>query len=364
VRVWTYMLAALSIFTRKPLKFNVTPKGHSSVPRSAYMPQLVLLVISAIAPIWATVAYTNGWIDYDADGWGSVAFWMNSGWALWNFSFAFWVVKHSLRMKQQRDDHRFAEQLAIEVRTGDAAAPVLVSAMTADLNPSGLGFRSTTRVEPGSPVAITLPLAAEPVETTGRVRHVIEERSHLGPVYMHGVEFDDLPVHVRDRIELYCTQHSMPLWRMKYRQSIDILTLATQVMRNLRGRKRRLAGLPAKVVVAPLSATPESRMLILEELSDGGARLVGDAPIEPGTRLTFDVPGAKISGGGTVRHVQALQTSIAVLFSMGVEFDSVPVARPRRSLFGRREPSREAVAQLEPSAVPIQKTIEGNAYVS
>jgi cellulose synthase (UDP-forming) len=36
VRVYTYMLAALAIFTRKPLKFNVTPKGHSSVPRMAY----------------------------------------------------------------------------------------------------------------------------------------------------------------------------------------------------------------------------------------------------------------------------------------------------------------------------------------
>ena len=29
VRVWTYMMAALAIFTTKPLKFNVTPKGQS-----------------------------------------------------------------------------------------------------------------------------------------------------------------------------------------------------------------------------------------------------------------------------------------------------------------------------------------------
>jgi cellulose synthase (UDP-forming) len=364
VRVWTYMLAALSVFTNKRLKFNVTPKGHSSVPRSAYMPQLTLLVLSAVAPVWATIAYTSGWINYDADGWGSVAFWMNTGWALWNFSFAFWVVKHSLRMKQQRDDHRFAEQMAIEVRVGEGAEAALVPAMTADLNPSGIGFRSTTRVEPGARVQVELPLGAERVPTVGVVRHVVEERSHLGPVFMHGVEFDRLPVDVRDRIELYCTQHSMPLWRMKYRQSIDILTLATQVLKNLRGRKRRLAGLPAKVVVGPLGPAPEARVLILEELSDGGARLVGDAPIEPGTHLTFDVPGAKISGGGVVRHVQALQTSVAVLFSMGVEFDSVPLSRMKRPLFGRREPSRETAAQLEPTAVPVQKSIEGNAYVS
>ena len=33
---------------------------NSSVPRSAYIPQLKLLVLSAVAPIWATVAYANG----------------------------------------------------------------------------------------------------------------------------------------------------------------------------------------------------------------------------------------------------------------------------------------------------------------
>ena len=362
VRVWTYMLAALAIFTRKPLKFNVTPKGHSSVPRSAYMPQLVLLVLSAAAPIWATLAHKNGWIDYDADGWGSVAFWMNSGWALWNFCFAYWVVRHSLRMKQQRDDHRFEEQLPIQVQVGADGARTLIPAMTMDLNPGGLGFRSTQRVEPGDRVHIELPLGARRIDAAGVVRHVVEEKSHLGPVFMHGVEFDNLPLESRDAIELYCTQHSMPMWRMRYRQSIDIMTLATQVLKNLRGRRRRLAGLPARVTVAN-AAVEDSRLLILEELSDGGARLVGDSPIEPGTRVTFDVPGGKISGGGMVRHVQALQTSIAMLYSMGIEFDSVPVA-PRRRLFGRREPSREAGAALDPGVVAAAKPAEGGAYVS
>ena len=363
VRVWTYMLAALSIFTSKPLKFNVTPKGHSSVPRSAYMPQVVLLVLSIAAPIWATVAHTQGWIDYDADGWGSVAFWMNSGWALWNCYFAAAVVRHSLRMKQQRDDHRFAEQLPIQVSVAGEAVPTLVPAMTADLNPFGLGFRSTTRIEPGTRVTIELPLGTQRISTAGVVRHVKEERSHLGPVRMHGVEFDEMPVEDRDAIERYCTQHSMTVWRLKYRQSIDILTLATQVMKNLRGGRRRLAGLPAKVTVgAPVVA--DERLLILEEMSDGGARLVGDAPIEPGTQVTFDVPGARISGAGTVRHVQALQTPIAVLFSMGVEFHTVPVSRGFRSIFGRREPSRELAAAVVAPAAPAEKALEGNAYVS
>src|SRR3954470_10107184 len=140
VRVWTYMMAALAVFTRKPLKFNVTPKGHSAVPPMAYVPQLVLLILSIIAPIWATVAYHQRWIDYTAPGWGSMAFWMNGIWALWNCYFALYVVRHSLAMKQERNDHRFEEQLPIEGRVDGMNAAV--PALTVDLNPAGLGFRA------------------------------------------------------------------------------------------------------------------------------------------------------------------------------------------------------------------------------
>src|SRR6185437_11261294 len=163
VRVWTYMMAALAVFTRKPLKFNVTPKGHSAVPPMAYVPQLALLVLSVAAPIWATIAYHGGWINYTAKGWDSAAFWMNGVWACWNCCFAYSVVRHSLRMRQRRDDHRFNEQMAIEVRVERDNEYVLIPAMTADLNSAGLGFRTTQRIEPESPVTIDLPLGAHSV---------------------------------------------------------------------------------------------------------------------------------------------------------------------------------------------------------
>jgi len=340
VRVWTYMLAALAVFRSKQLKFHVTPKGHSSVPRSAYVPQLVLLALSIVAPIWATIAYSQGWINYEAHGWGSMAFWMNGLWALWNCYFALYVVRHTLRMKQQRDDHRFAEQLAVEVQLADEISAPAVPAMTMDLNPAGLGFRSTTRVEPGTRVYIELPLRPERIRTIGHVRHVKEESSHLGTVFTHGVAFLDLPIGTRDAIELYCTQHSMTVWRLKYRQSIDILTRAGEVMRNLRGKRRRLAGLPAKVYLTGAGDTERMEVdanLILEDMSDSGARFIGTAPIEPGTTIAFDVPGAQVSGAGVVRHVQALQTSVSVLFSMGVELNTVPVpSRGWLPRFGKR----------------------------
>ena len=341
VRVWTYALAALAVFSKRQLKFHVTPKGRVNVPASAYAPQLALLLLSIAAPIWATVAYHQHWIDYTAHGWSSAAFWVNGMWALWNCYFALYVVRHSMNMRQQRNDHRFAEQFAIQVRADLAGAPVLIPAMTADLNPAGLGFRSTQHVAVESRVAIELPLGGQRVFATGIVRHVKEERTRLGLVYMHGVEFDGLPIEDRDAIELYCTQHSMTVWRKRYRQDIDILTRAGEVMRNLRRRRRRLAGLPTRVTVQePSEGNELPALMILEDISDTGARLVGTAPVAPGTTVTFDVPGTSLRKRGVVRHVQALQSQLSVLFSMGVSLTSLASVPAERSMHDADERQR------------------------
>src|SRR5688500_1732482 len=135
--------------------------------------------------------------------------------------------------------------MPIQVRVPAAEGPLLVHAMTADLNPTGLGFRATQRVEPATVVTLDLPLSSGTITVSGDVRYVQEEHSHFGAVFMHGIEFADMPISVRDAIELHCTHHAMPAWREKYRQSIDIITRAGEIMRNLRGQKRRIAGLPA-----------------------------------------------------------------------------------------------------------------------
>jgi hypothetical protein len=362
VRVYTYMLAVLALFTRKPLKFNVTPKGHSGVPRSAYMPQLVLLGLSIAAPIWATIAYHERWVNYSAPGWGAMAFWMNGMWAAWNCYFAYYVVRHSLAMRQQRDNHRFDEITAIEVMVEREGVTDIIPAMTANLNSSGVGFRSTQRVEPGTKVTIDVPLGTQRISTTGEVRHVETEQSHLGTVYAHGVAFGELSVEARDAIELYCAHHSMPVWRMRYRQSIDILTRCGEVVRNLRGGRRRLVGLPANVTVQSDLATEPAmtRTLVLEDLGAGGARLIGDTPFTPGTSLSFTVPGSNLSGSGVVRHVQLLQTDMAMLFSIGVAFNTLPTTKrhsfsrfvPLWLLSGRRDRITETVPVSEIAPVP------------
>src|SRR5206468_10694356 len=100
--------------------------------------------------------------------------------------------------------------------------------------------------------------------------------------------------------------------------------------------------------------TSRARMFILEDVSNTGARIVGDAPIAPGTPLGFDVPGTSMKGAGIVRHVQSLRTSLAVLFSMGVEFQHTPnrwMATLRRALpsrSGTNEPPRLLPATSSP----------------
>jgi hypothetical protein len=330
VRFFTYMLTISALFTRKPLKFNVTPKGRTGVPFRTFAPQLTLLVLSIAAPIWATLAFHYGWIDYRSSGWGSVAFWANGIWVLWNCYFAAYVVRHSLVMRQHRDDHRFAEQLPIQVRAAAASGPAFLPALTTDLNPAGVGFRSTHRLEPGTSVEFDLPLATGAVPVTGEVRHVTEQATKLGDIHTHGVAFSDLPAPTKDAIELHCTQHAMPAWRLRYRQSIDIMTRTAEIFHNMRGDRRRMVGLPARVGAArpdddELVAVDE--LVILEEISANGALLLGNFAFDPGTLLRFEVPGTEIAGEGYVRHVRALETSVATQFSMGLELTSTPAQR-------------------------------------
>src|SRR6185503_4384297 len=102
--------------------------------------------------------------NYTAPGWSSLAFWMNGVWALWNCYFAASVVRHSLAMRQRRDDHRFDEHMPIEVCVHQAGARDVIPAMTADLNAAGLAFRATCRVEDDTCVSITLPLGGQRVK--------------------------------------------------------------------------------------------------------------------------------------------------------------------------------------------------------
>jgi cellulose synthase (UDP-forming) len=320
-KFWTYIRACGGFFAKKPLKFNVTPKGTGEVPFETYAPQLFLLILSVASLIWATFASYYGWVNYHAPGWSSLAFWLNGFWIAWNIYFAGFVVLQSRSSRQQRIDHRFIDAFPIVVDATDAEGREYkeLLALTQDLNPSGLAFRASFALPKAANIRIALPLAQGTYDVTGRVMHV--EKSYTGnnPVYTHGVQFDDLPVDTRDAIELHCTHHSVPMWRMKYRQSLNLFNKAVEMVANIRGEKRFFVQLPARVIIEGEEGEPPTEALaLLEDVSARGARLLMEVPVPPNRLVQFDVPGTTFSGNGRVVFNRTLESPMKVRFVVGL----------------------------------------------
>jgi hypothetical protein len=324
----TYVAAVPALFTKKTIRFRVTPKGTGHVPFYTYGPQLVLFVLSLASLVWAAFAYQYGWIDYPVSGWTAGAFLVNASWIAWNLYFSGYVVRKSLLSRQRRADHRFLESFPIQVQpvTSYGARMKPRVAMTHDLNPLGLSFRAVFRHEPGTKLDVELPLASETLRLRGTVVRANSLKTRYGRVFEHGLRFDELPLATRDLIELHCTHHSVPLWRTRYRQSIPVFEHVASWFNDQRGSKRRLVQLPAIVRVRPKGAKAmvDTGIALLEDASTQGARLIMENPLEPGTPLRFDVPGTSLAGRGTVVFSRAFESPMNVRFVVGVSLDQSP----------------------------------------
>ena len=341
-KFFTFMLSLQAFFANRKLKFNVTPKGATDVPVRTYLPQLVLLVLSVFGLLFAPLAYSLGWVSYQVESM-PLAFLMSGVWVLWNVYFAASVVRLCLQARQQRGDHRFIDHFPIAVRllSDDPVAARSQTAISCDLNPMGFAFRSTTKLEPGASIEVTLPLSTREVHANGVIVHVVEKETMHGTVYQHGVRFAAMSIDDRDSIELHCTQHSVPARRQKYRQSIDLVSRAIEVVRNARSSLRRPVQLPALVTVVHEDGREECLPAMLEEISSGGAGLLVEHPLPPGTSLTFEVPGTELRRRGEVVFSRALESPMRVNFAVGVRLERSP--RPVQF--------REAPALLMNSAV-------------
>ena len=346
-RFWTYILATSGYFAKKPLKFNVTPKGVGDVPFKTYAPQLILAIVSVTAFLWALVARHFGWVEYHDGGGVSTAFVVNGIWVGWNLYFALYVVQHSIRSKQLRADYRFAQRLPTRVQAvidGELAGEA-VAATTEDINSSGLSFRCTCQFDEGTLVEIPLHLAESSVIARGLVTHRTSKESKYGMVYSHGVVFQDMPLETRDAIELHSAHHAIPQSRQRYRQSIDVVENAVQRFTNPREGRRRVVALPALVSATTPEGDTELGMGLLEEESRSGVRLILENPIEPGTTMRWDVPGTTVSGRGVVVFSRAVESPLRVSFVVGVQ----RLAEPS----GRFSTLRRWVTREAPVAQPV-----------
>ena len=320
-KFWTYIKTYRGFFTQKPLKFNVTPKGTGEVPFETYAPQLYLLIASVASLIWATFASRYGWVDYHGAGWSSLAFWFNGFWIAWNIYFAAFVILQSRSSRQQRGDHRFLDAFPITLHGLDPEGREYVDllALTHDLNPSGMAFRAAFQLPLGIEVRTTLPLASGPVDVRGKVMHIERGMTAGTQVFTHGVQFIGLPVEIRDAIELHCMHYSVPMWRMQYRQSQNLLSKAAEYVANIRGERRYLVQLPARITIeSPDGAAPIEGLALLEDVSPSGARLLMEIPVPPQTLVTFEVPGTSFSGAGRVVFNRVLESPMKARFVVGL----------------------------------------------
>ncbi len=320
-KFWTYIKTYPAFFTQKLLKFHVTPKGTGEVPFETYAPQLYLLIVSVASLIWATLASYYGWVDYHGASWSSLAFWFNGFWVGWNIYFAGFVVLQSRSSRQQRVDHRFIDAFPITISGTDKAGHEYrdMLALTQDLNPSGMAFRASFQMPKATRVRTSLGLASGPVEVGGTVVHVEKGMTAGTQVFTHGVQFDGLPVETRDAIELHCMHYSVPMWRMKYRQSLNLFSKAVEFVANVRGERRFFVQLPARVTIeSEDGGEPTQGLALLEDVSPSGARLLMEIPVAPQTLVIFEVPGTPFSGKGRVMFNRILESPMKVRFVVGL----------------------------------------------
>jgi cellulose synthase (UDP-forming) len=332
-KFFTYILALSGYFIRRPIKFNVTPKDASDVPLKTYAPQLVLASLCVASLLWVLPAYHFGWVNYHVRGAVSVPFVANGLWVVWNLSFAIAVIRHSIRSRQQRSDHRFVERIPVDIRAvgSDGVLGVPLRANTRDFNGTGLSFRSLEPFAPGELVEIPLALSSGMTTVRGRVSHVKRGPEAYGAVFIHGVVFEDMAIDVRDRIEMHCALHSVPLWHQRYRPSRDPMSIVRQKWGSPRQGRRIRVELPAMISVTGENGEVATGIGLLEELSDEGARLILENPIEPGAKVSYEVPGTDLAGHGVVVFNRAFDSPLQVRFAVGVR-------RPTRSASWRGLP--------------------------
>jgi cellulose synthase (UDP-forming) len=319
VRFPIYTRALATFFINRPLPFAVTPKGGGETPLETYKWQLLIVVATPIAFLWATLAYSQGWIDYDAAGWRSGAFVLNGAWLLWTAAYAWKVVRMARGMHQQ-DDYGFKEDLPVRfvvpARTGLDAIPDV--GITTELGAQSLRFLAYGEIETGELVRLRLPL------TTGE-RSVDAEVEARTEVARSGVRMWEHTCRILCRdletctaIELHCLHHAVPGIQRRFRKRPDLFEDGRRFVRERRKTRRAVVRMPAQLRVLASGAAPVWQAAVMEELDPNGAQLIMDDYVEPGTSVYFQIPGVDVQARGVVIRSDPVDTPLARRWVLGV----------------------------------------------
>lgn len=83
--------AVWSVFTNRPIKFQVTPKQRQSgVYLQLIMPQLIIFALTIVGILWSIYRYATGTLDYP------LVYLLNSAWAIYNLSLLWAIIRAAI----------------------------------------------------------------------------------------------------------------------------------------------------------------------------------------------------------------------------------------------------------------------------
>jgi cellulose synthase (UDP-forming) len=345
-----YLRAVTGLFTKKRLRFKVTPKGDEGrPPMRAYFVQLMVVVLSAVAVPWAMLAQSQGWIDYGFVGWSSGAFLVGGFWLLWNAGFT-WAGIRRVKDRGQEEDYRFPEAVPIRFhldgREGLDANPGL--GMTHLLAASGLRFLSTTEVDANERIRLHLRLSTGAWELTARVTGRGEHERAGVRMFDYLVSFDSPSSAAQLGIDLHCMHHAVPAKRQQLLPLPDLFEDVRLWFRERRTEPRTRVHVPAQIGVLEDGGRALTwHAAVLEEMSGGGMLLLTEREIGEDAWVRCQVPGAALDAEGIVRHARPVVTPLGCRWELGIECASklgpaVQTPKPRRRRWSSR--ARERLA--------------------
>jgi Glycosyltransferases, probably involved in cell wall biogenesis len=316
-RFFTQMRSVAGLVISRPLTLRVPKHDEDRVSLRTAGPQLAIVMLTAAALGWGLYERLHGYVDV-VPGWGVFALWTMLVLALWNAAIAANVIHLSLGGAHRRNEHRFADSLAVAVRVlrPDNKLAGSERAVTENLTPTGLALRGTLAMAEGARVEVTLPLTTGEIQVRGRVVRSNTRETPVGTVYLTGVEFDSLTLEALEAIDLHCA-HRVSALEPEPAAVSGSSGPTLRRLRELRGARRRPIGIPARVTGTVSGVTTELGDAVLVEASPRGGQVLLDQPVEEGTILTLRVPGTTQMVSGTAEYVQAMQTAAGLRFAVG-----------------------------------------------
>lgn len=90
--------AVWSVFTNRPIKFQVTPKQRQSgVYLQLIMPQLIIFTLTILGILWSIYRYVTGTLDYP------LVYLLNSAWAVYNLSLLWAIIRAAIWQPPQEN---------------------------------------------------------------------------------------------------------------------------------------------------------------------------------------------------------------------------------------------------------------------